>query len=67
MRKFFNWFLVGVFIVFAFMLVMLFYALPERMLKKPATLEDLLMVGFIFWVMTVSVVVLYSYYPKDKD
>ena len=66
MRKIFNkWFFVGVFIVFASMLVMLLYSLPETMRKKPATLQDLLVVGGIFWVMTVSVVVVFS--PKDKD
>ena len=67
MKKFFNWFLVGCFIVFGSMLVILMYYVPETTLKKPATLKDLVIVGFIFWAMTVPVVMLYSYNPKDKD
>jgi hypothetical protein len=67
MKKFFNWFLVGVFIVFGSMLVILMYYVPETIMKKPATLKDVVVVGFLFWVMTVSVVMLYGNNPKDKD
>ena len=67
MRKFLNWFFVGCSIVSGSMLVILRYYAPETIMKKPATFQDLLLVGFIFWVMTVSVVLVFSYYPKDKD
>ena len=66
MRNFLNLFLVVSFIAYFSGLVFLMYYVPETTLNKPATLKDLVAFGLIFWVMTASVVMVFSYDPKNK-
>ena len=66
MRNFLNRFLMGLVIVCLSALVFLMFYVPETTLNKPATLKDLVAFGLIFWVMTASVVMVFSYDPKNK-
>ena len=66
MRNFLNRFLMGLVIVCLSALVFLMFYVPETTLNKPATLKDLVVFGLIFWALTASVVMVFSYDPKNK-